>query len=192
MPLGRRHLHGRDGLFVLLARSNAEDLLDRHHEDLAVADFSRPRALQHGPDRGFDEVVGHADLEAHLVGELHLHRRAAIGLHVFALAAVPLHAADGETLHFGLVELLEYCSDPVGPDNGYHQFHARPPSAAATAVAPIFVSAVGSTRMAASPSAYASSPCWLTSMPRPSSLPSARSGSTSPTSFSSTKLPTPL
>jgi hypothetical protein len=65
------------------------------------------RPPQNGAHRRLDEVVRHADIEAHLLGQLHLHRRAAIGLDVLAFAAVSLHARDGQALHLGLEELLQ-------------------------------------------------------------------------------------
>src|SRR6476659_5354140 len=90
--LRRSHLDGRDSLLVLFTRPDTKDLLDRHHEDLAVADLARARALQHGSHGRLDEVVRDANLEAHLVGQFHLHRRAAIGFDVLTLAAMALHA----------------------------------------------------------------------------------------------------
>jgi hypothetical protein len=43
--------------------------LERHDEDLAVADLAGPAAVAERLDRRLDELVGHRDLEAHLVGQ---------------------------------------------------------------------------------------------------------------------------
>ena len=75
------------------AGADADDPLERHDEDLAVADLAGPRALAERVDRRLDERVGDGDLEAHLLGEPHLHPRAAVGLDAVELAAVALHAA---------------------------------------------------------------------------------------------------
>src|SRR6476660_6724871 len=100
--LRRGHLDGRDSLLVLFTRPDTKDLLDRHHEDLAVADLARARALQHGSHGRIDEVVRDADLQPHLVGQLHLHRRSAESLDLLPLAPVAVDAADREPLYVGL------------------------------------------------------------------------------------------
>ena len=52
----RRHLlERRDGAFVGLAGADADRLLERHDEDLAVADLAGPRALAQRVDRRLDE-----------------------------------------------------------------------------------------------------------------------------------------
>ena len=60
--------------------ADAEDALDRQHEDLAVADVAGARGGADGVDRRLDEVIGDADLEPHFLRQLHLHGRAAVGL----------------------------------------------------------------------------------------------------------------
>ena len=78
-----------------LARADADHLLERNDEDLAVADLPGLRALAEGVDGGLDERLRDRDLEADLLGQPHLHGRAAVGLDPVQLAAVALHTAEG-------------------------------------------------------------------------------------------------
>ena len=66
-----------------------ELLLERGAAVFAV----NPKQLDRFRDRGRDEVVGHGDLEPHLLRQAHAHGGAAVGLDAVELAAVPLHAA---------------------------------------------------------------------------------------------------
>src|SRR5918997_159407 len=75
----------------------------RNTEDLAVALLPGTRALANRLDRRLDELVGHRDVEADLVGEADLHRGAAIGLNAVELASVALHASDGDPPYLGAV-----------------------------------------------------------------------------------------
>ena len=129
-------------------------------------------------DRRLDEVVGHPDLEAHLLGELHLDRRAAVGLDALGLSAVPLHAVERQAAHLRPEEGLEDVVQLLGPDNRDDELQEAPPpgaNRARRAGPPRRRDASGSTRIAPSPLVYASSPCCVTSRPRPSSRAVARS-----------------
>ena len=56
---------------------------------------------------GSTNVVGDGDLEAHLLGQPHLHGRAAVGLDAVELAAVSLDAADRDPADLGAVQRLQ-------------------------------------------------------------------------------------
>src|SRR5215831_9303543 len=71
-----------------LAGANANDMVQRLHEDLAVADRTGARRVQDRRDRWLHEWIGHCHLDAYLLAELEHHRRAAIMLHDLLLAAV--------------------------------------------------------------------------------------------------------
>ena len=102
---------------------------------------------------GLDEAVADADLEAHLLGQRHLDRRAAVVLDVLGLAAVSLHAADGEPAHLHAEERLEHRVDLLGSDDGDDHLHARPPSVDTAGAAMTLGTSSGPMRMAPSPSA---------------------------------------
>src|SRR6185295_1181733 len=63
----RRYTDRRDRLLVLLAGPDAIDLLDRQHEDLAVTYIPGAPAFDNRVHGRLDEVIGHADLEAHFL-----------------------------------------------------------------------------------------------------------------------------
>ena len=72
-----------DGAVVGLTGADPHHALQREHEDLAVADVAGPPAITERLERRLDEVVGDRDLEADLLRETHLDRRAAVGLDPF-------------------------------------------------------------------------------------------------------------
>src|SRR5207237_759064 len=139
---------------------NPINLLDGQNEDLAVADFPGCTRRKNCLDCRLNEVIGHSDLQSHFIVQLHLHGGAAISLHLLSLATVAAHPADGETSYLGAIKRFEYVVQFFGSDYGENQFHLQAPSAW--------------TRIAPSPLLYASSPCWLTSRPIPSSFALAR------------------
>src|SRR2546428_4023011 len=134
--LVRRNTHRRHRSAIELAGSNAIDVLHWQNENLAVPDIASARAIDDRVHGRFDEVIGHADVEAHLVGQLHLHRRAAISLHALDLAAVPLDAADGQAGDLRAKKRFENVRQPFRPDDRHNEFHwvllalTRPSSAA--------------------------------------------------------------
>src|SRR6476646_6829725 len=102
---------------------------------------------------------------------------------------MPHHAADREAAHLGAVEPLEHVVELLGTDDRDDELHAAP------ACVRTGTAAGGSSRKtstAPSPSEYASSPCWVMSMPTPSARTAARNGITAPMTFSSTKVAPPL
>src|SRR5688500_4547980 len=88
-----------DGGAVLFACANAHDTRNRKNEVLAVADITGARAFEDRLDCRIDEVIRNGDFDPYLVGELHLHSRAAIRLDTLHFAAMALHAADRQPLH---------------------------------------------------------------------------------------------
>ena len=116
---------GSDGPLVDLARADPDDLLDGKDEDLSVSDLSGPGCRRDGRDRRLDEVVRDADLEPHLLGELHLHRRAAVGLHALRLAPVPLDARDRQPLDVSPEERFQDVVHFLGSDDGHDELHER-------------------------------------------------------------------
>src|ERR1700694_5937835 len=96
----RRHANRRHRGAVLLTGADAHDALDRQHEDLAVADFTRASAGADGVDGRLHEVIGDADLDADLFVQLHLDGHAAVGFDALGLAAVSLHVRDRQAGHF--------------------------------------------------------------------------------------------
>src|SRR4051812_28439587 len=128
--------HRRHGAVVDLAGAYSDRAHERHHEDLAVADLAGSRALAERVDGRLDEVLRHRDLAADLVGEAHLHGRAAVGLDTLELAAVTLHAADRDTSYLGPVERLQHVVDLLRPDDADHELHGPAPFASAHSSAP--------------------------------------------------------
>src|SRR5688572_21288528 len=179
----------RNGRLVLLLRADAVHILDRDDEDLPVSDFARAGGVEDRADGDLDERVRHADLEAHLLVQLHLHRGAAVGLHRVGLAAVAEYARDGEALHFRAVQTLEDVVQLVRSDDRDDELHATPPAVATLAGRATGAgSAFSRTSSAPSPLLYASSPCCVISMPRPCALASAASALTMAMALRSTKL----
>src|SRR5829696_850223 len=86
---------GRERGVVLLARANADDALDRLHEDLAVADGAGACALDDRVDRGLHEWLGADHLDLDLVLELEHHGATPIVLETILLAAMAARAAQG-------------------------------------------------------------------------------------------------
>src|SRR6185312_1823511 len=78
-------------------------------------------------DRRVDELVGDGDLEAHLLRQTHLDRRAAVGLDTVELAAMALHSAHRDAPHLGAVERLEHVVRLLGPDDADHELHGTAP-----------------------------------------------------------------
>ena len=74
---------------------------------------------------GSDELVGHGDLEPHLVGHADAHGRAAVGLHAVQLPAVPLHTAHREPPHFCAIERFQHLVGLLRPHDPDHELHAR-------------------------------------------------------------------
>ena len=113
----------RHGRGVALARADPNGPLECEHEDLPVADFARDGAPAERVDGRLEKRLGDRDLKADLVGELHLHRRPAVGLDALELAPVPLDAADREARDLGAVERLEHVVGLLRADDRDDELH---------------------------------------------------------------------
>src|SRR5947209_13293613 len=85
-----------DGLATALAGADADAVLQREHEDLAVADLpgtGGAGGVNDGLDRAIDEGVVDGDLQFQLGQELYLDLGAAIHLGIAALPAATAHVA---------------------------------------------------------------------------------------------------
>src|SRR4051794_10626435 len=120
--------HRCHGAVVDLAGAYPHCAHERDHEDLAVAHLAGAGALAERVDGGFDEVLRDRDLDAHLVGEPHLHGRAAVGLDALELAPVALYAADRDAAHLRAVERLQHVVHLLRPDDSDHELHGAAPS----------------------------------------------------------------
>src|SRR3712207_7295672 len=69
------------------------------------ADLARAAALAERLDRRLDEVVGDRDLEAHLLRELHLHPRPAVGLDALELRSEE-HTSELQSRQYLVCRLL--------------------------------------------------------------------------------------
>ena len=110
-----------------LAGPDPDRPVERHHEDLAVADLAGPGAFGERFHRRADELLRDRDLEPHLLGEPHLHGRSAVRLDPVELAAMALDAAHRDPAHVGPIERFEHLVGPFGTDDSDHQFHSLLP-----------------------------------------------------------------
>src|SRR5262245_29067514 len=79
-----------DRRFAAFAGADADDLLDRRDEDLAVADLARARCLDDCLDGALDQIVGDDELDLHLWQEVDDILGTAVELRVPLLAAETL------------------------------------------------------------------------------------------------------
>src|ERR1700738_2931442 len=115
--------HGRHRRSIFFAGPDAIHFFHRQDENLSLAYLSGGSSRKNRFDRGLNERVREADLESHLVVELYLDRRAAIGLHRFGLAAVAADSADGQPTHFGPVQCFEYFVEFFRSNDRYDELH---------------------------------------------------------------------
>src|SRR6476660_4792784 len=163
----RRYRH-----LIRLARADPVHAYDRQDEDLPIPHIAGARRVENRAHRWLDEVVRHADLESHLVLQLHLHGRAAVRLDPFGLATMPLHAGHGQPPDLRHEQRLEHLVRALGPNDRDDQLHAATSSGTRidSSVDRVAVAVIaGITRTAPSPRVYASSPCCVMSRPTASS-----------------------
>src|SRR5581483_1554593 len=99
-------VRGSDRVAASFARADADDLVDRENEDLAVADAARLGRLLDLLHHVRDLLVAHDDLELHLRQEVDDVLGAAIELGVSLLTPEPLHLAHRDALHADTREIL--------------------------------------------------------------------------------------
>src|SRR5207237_8582928 len=103
----RSHCRGHRRL-VSLPGPDPEDLGDVEYDELAVADLAGAGAAEDRIDGHRHERLGNADLQANLLLQFDLDGGAAVGLHVFGLAAMPQHPGHGEAADFSTVQRLQH------------------------------------------------------------------------------------
>src|SRR5206468_3347416 len=93
-----RKLCGSQRVGVGFARADAHGVLDREHEDLAVADLSGLGRIDDRVNRLVDEVGGDGHLDLDLRQEAHRVFGASVDFGVTFLTSVTLHFGDGQAL----------------------------------------------------------------------------------------------
>src|SRR5581483_558304 len=117
-----------DRVSAALAGPDADDFVDRQHEDLPVADASRLGRFLDRLDHVRDLLVAHDDLELHFGEEIHDVFRATVELGVALLPPESLHLAHGDALHTDRGEALLYLIELEGLDDRFDLFHESLPS----------------------------------------------------------------
>ena len=95
-----------DRVFAALAGADADHLVDRRDEDLAVADAAGLGGVRDGLDHLVHHVVLDDDLDLHLGDEVDDVGGAAVDLLLAAGAAEALHLGDRHALHADLAQRL--------------------------------------------------------------------------------------
>src|SRR5579883_365568 len=104
--------------------ADADRLLDRRDEDLAVADLAGVRRLLDRLDRALDLAVLDHDLDLHLGQEAHQVLGAAIDLGLALLAAEALHLAHRQAADADARQRIAHLVKLERLDNGGHQLHS--------------------------------------------------------------------
>src|SRR5574343_1953988 len=115
-----------DGGFVGLAGTDADDLLDRHHEDLAVADLAGAGGLDDGVDGGFGGFSLDDDFDLDLGQEVDDVFGAAIQFSMALLTAKTLDFGDGQAADTDFRQRLAYLVELERLDDGVDFFHGYP------------------------------------------------------------------
>src|SRR6476661_6305394 len=111
------------GVRSRLAGADAQRLLDRGDEDLAVADLAGVGRLLDRLDGALDLGVVDHDLDLHLGQEAHQVLGAAIDLGLALLATEALDLADGETRHADAGQRIAHLVELERLDDRRNQFH---------------------------------------------------------------------
>src|SRR5579859_7566632 len=114
-----------DGVGAALACADADGFLDRHDENLAVADPARMGGLLNGFDGAIDEIVLDHQLDLHLGQEIDDIFGAAIEFGMALLTAKALRLGDGDTLQTNLVQSLFHLIQFERLDDGFDFLHLR-------------------------------------------------------------------
>src|SRR5579883_3456843 len=105
------------------ADANANHLIQRADENLAVADLAGARGLHDRLDRAFDQVVWQRDLQFHLGQEIHHVLRAAVQFGVAFLSAETLDFRDGDAGHADFRQRLARVVQLERLDDRGDEFH---------------------------------------------------------------------
>src|SRR5688500_143610 len=105
-PRQRRVTPTLDGAFAPLFRPDADGVLNRQDENLAVANLAGLRGLDDRLDCFRDVVIADHDFKFHLWQEIHRILAAAIDFSMPLLPSEPFHFADGHPLDSDFGERL--------------------------------------------------------------------------------------
>src|SRR5579863_6141588 len=128
LPIGRL---GRNSQFFLksvavgFAGSNPQGMIDRRHEDLAVADLSGARAGRNHLDRLVGNVSRNRDFDPQLRQKIHDILRAAIDFRVTLLTAVTLDLGNGHAVDANGGQRLPDLVQLEGFDNSDNKLHVQ-------------------------------------------------------------------
>ena len=122
----RSRLRRSERVAVQFAGADADHLLQRADEDLAVADLAGACRLLDGLHGAVDHVVGHGGLELDLGQEVDHVLGAAVELGMALLAAEALDLGDGQSLHADVGQRLAHVVELERLDDGGDQLHAGP------------------------------------------------------------------
>ena len=112
-----------EGVVITFARSDAQRMIDRHHEDLAVADFARPRGFRDGLDGLVRDFVRDGHLNSNLGHGMNLIFGAPVDLGVALLAAIAYDLGDGHAVDPGARERLAHRIELEWLDDGCDELH---------------------------------------------------------------------
>jgi len=112
-----------EGIAIAFACSDAHRVIDRHHEDLAVADFARPRGLGYGLHGPVCHILGDSDIDPQLGHEINLIFGAPVDLGVALLAAIAYDLGDGHAVDPGARERLAHRIELERLDDSCDELH---------------------------------------------------------------------
>src|SRR6266568_1808973 len=118
-----------DGVLALFAGADADDLVDRRDEDLAVADAAGLRGLGDGAQHLVHHFVLDDDLDLHLGDEIYDVGRAAVDLLLAAGPAEALDLGHRHPLDPDRAQALLHLVELEGLDDGFDLFHEFLPKA---------------------------------------------------------------
>src|SRR3954466_3492155 len=110
-----------------LAGADADGALERHDEDLAVADLAGPGRSGDRLDDAGDEVARDRDLDLELRQEAHGVFGAAVDLGMPLLPAVALHFRDGQPVHAEAGQRVAHLLELERLDDGHDDLHGSEP-----------------------------------------------------------------
>src|ERR1700730_11213707 len=129
LPVAKRgplRLSALKRVAVGFAGPDPQGVIDRRHEDLAVADLAGAGARGNDPDRLVGEVGRDSDLDPELRQEVHDIFGAAVDFGVTLLAAVALDLGYRHAMDADRRQCLAHLVQLEWFDNGNNEFHVRP------------------------------------------------------------------
>src|SRR5271156_1595773 len=101
-------------------------MIERHHEDLAVADLTGFRCADDGGYHRVDLIFGHRDFDLELGQEVHRVFGAAIDLGMTLLAPEALGFGHGKSMHTGTGKRVPDVVELEWLDDCHDEFHGCP------------------------------------------------------------------